>query len=204
MTRDPYRSLAGLYDPVTGPFLAPVRRQVREALAGLGARRVLDACCGTGRPTGLLRRAGIGAMGVDASPAMLAVARASLPRGAPLGRMDVRDLAFADASFDAAVICLALHENAEPDRLAMGRELLRVVRPGGHALLVDYVAPARVSAMGLLVALAERLAGKDHHRNYRDFLSTGGVADFARRLGRRPAAIRPCLGGRAAIALLPA
>lgn len=207
MSDDPYRFLARGYDPATALFLDPLRRLVRGVLLGLGARRVLDVCCGTGRQTLLLRRAGLQAFGVDASPAMLAAARKAagpLPAKSPFGRMDARRLAFADAACDASVITFALHENEEPDRLAMGQEMARVTRPGGHLLVLDYAARARPSAMGALVALAERLAGAAHSRNYRDFLARKGVEGFARRLGRPVLAAHPCLAGQATLLVLAA
>jgi ubiquinone/menaquinone biosynthesis C-methylase UbiE len=196
--------MAGLYDPVTAFALDPIRRLTRDVLLGLGARRVLDVCCGTGRQTLVLRRSGLEALGVDASPAMLAVARKAVPSsgGAPFSRMDARRLAFADATFDATVITFALHENEEPNRLAIGREMARVVRPGGHLLVADYTLPSGPSAMGWLVTLAERLAGTEHYRNYRDFMLKTGVAGVARRLEREILAAYPCLGARAALLVL--
>lgn len=205
MPDDPYRSLARLYDPATALFLAPLRRLVRDVLARLGARRVLDVCCGTGGQTLLLRRAGFEAFGVDLSPAMLAVARkAAGPFASLFARMDARALAVADGTFDAATVTLALHENTEPDRLAIGREMVRATRPGGLVLVLDYAAPDGRLAMGGLVALAERLAGAAHHRNYRDFTARKGVAGFARRLGRPVLETHPCLAGRAALLVLAA
>ncbi|MFU2210778.1 class I SAM-dependent methyltransferase [Solidesulfovibrio sp. C21] len=197
---DSYRLVALGYDPATALFLDPIRRLVRDTATRLGARRVLDACCGTGRQTLALRRAGLRALGVDASPAMLAVARKAAGKNAPFARMDARRLAFADATFDAACIILALHENAEPDRLAMVREMARVTRPGGSLLLVDYTAATTGGMAGLLVPLAERLAGAEHYRNYRDFMLRKGVAGLCRRLGLAPAGpLVPCLLGRAAL-----
>lgn len=188
------------YDPATALFLDPIRRLVRDALRRLGAGRVLDVCCGTGRQTLMLRRAGLHALGVDASPAMLAVAHKTVGDRSPFARMDARRLAFADATFDAACITLALHENAEPDRLAMAREMERVTRPGGHLLMVDYTAATTGGMAGLLVPLAERLAGAEHYRNYRDFMLRKGVAGLCRRLGLEPAEPAvPCLLGRASL-----
>uniref|UniRef100_I2Q7B4 Methylase involved in ubiquinone/menaquinone biosynthesis n=1 Tax=Desulfovibrio sp. U5L TaxID=596152 RepID=I2Q7B4_9BACT len=205
MPDDPYRAVAGLYDPATALFLSPPRRLVRDVLARLGARRVLDVCCGTGRQTLLLRRAGFEAFGVDLSLAMLAVARqAAGPAVSPFARMDARALAVADGAFDATAITLALHENEEPDRLAMGRAMVRATRPGGHVLVLDYAAPAGISVMGGLVVLAERLAGAAHYRNYRDFMARKGVSGFARRLGLPVLAAHPCLAGRAALLVLAA
>ena len=202
MSDDAYRAVARLYDPATALFLDPLRRLVCGALLRSGARRVLDVCCGTGRQVLLLRRAGLAAVGVDASPAMLQTARKTAGTALPFARMDARRMAFPDAAFDAAVIALALHENEESDRLAMVREMARVVRPDGLLLVVDYLAPARPSIMGGLVVVAERLAGAAHFRNYRDFQLRKGVVGLARRLGAAPgiaAAARRCLGGRAAL-----
>lgn len=201
---DAYGVVARVYDPATALFLDPIRRLVRDTLTGLGARSVLDVCCGTGRQTVLLRRAGFHAIGIDASPAMLAVARKTAGKekdgGAPFARMDARKMAFAGGTFDAACITLALHENAEADRLAMVREMVRVTRPGGHVLLVDYAAPPPGGNMGLLVPLAERLAGAAHYRNYKDFQFRKGVAGLCQRQGlvaAHPAV--PCLSGRAVL-----
>ena len=201
--RDPYGVVARVYDPATALFLDPIRGLVRDTLARLGAGNVLDVCCGTGRQTLLLRRAGLRALGVDASPAMLGKARGAARAAGiapPFARMDARQMGFADAAFDASCITLALHENAEPDRLAMVREMARVTRPGGHVLLVDYQAPQEGDALGPFVALVERLAGAEHSRNYRDFLLRKGVLGLCRRLGLEPAfPATACLLGRAAL-----
>ena len=200
MSADAYRGLALVYDPATSLALDPLRRLVGDVLGRLGAGRILDVCCGTGRLVAGLRRQGLAAVGIDGSPAMLRVARRTVRDAqTPFARMDARRLGFADATFDAAVVMLALHENEEADRLALGREMVRVVRPGGHLLVLDYAAPAASGAMGRLVPLVERLAGPRHYRNYRDFLLRKGAADFVRRLGRSVLAAYPCLGGQASL-----
>ncbi|WP_300159634.1 class I SAM-dependent methyltransferase [Solidesulfovibrio sp.] len=204
MRADPYAAVAGLYDPVTAAFLDPVRRLVAETLAGLGARRVCDVCCGTGRLVRRLRLAGFDSVGLDASPAMLAKARALCPGENVFARADARRLAVADGACDAAVATFALHENPPWDRAAMLGELFRVTRPGGHVLVVDYLSDLPASPMGLLVALAERLAGREHHRNFRDFLARKGVVGLFRSAGRPVARLVPCLGGRAALVVAPA
>jgi SAM-dependent methyltransferase len=76
--------------------------------------------------------------GVDASPAMLAVARArladaGLSDAAALLRADLTALPLADAAFDAAVAVTALCFVAKP--LAALREAARTLRPGGRLVL---------------------------------------------------------------------
>jgi SAM-dependent methyltransferase len=78
--RDTYDDLAAGYDDITG---AAIREHyewpaVRELLPALDGRRVLDAACGDGFYTERLVAAGADAVGVDASPEMVARARRGL------------------------------------------------------------------------------------------------------------------------------
>ncbi len=96
--------------------------------------RVLDAACGTGRHSAWLAERGLEVIGIDASPAMLARARAKVPSGwFELG--DLATLPLADASVDAALCALALVHL--PDLRPVMAELARVVRPGGRIVVSD-------------------------------------------------------------------
>ncbi|OXM62556.1 MULTISPECIES: class I SAM-dependent methyltransferase [Amycolatopsis] len=109
-------------------------RPAMLALAGdVAGRRILDAGCGAGPLTAELRDRGAVVTGVDASAAMLALARRRLGDEVPLHEADLRDpLPFADESFDDVVASLVLHylEDWGPT-LA---ELRRVLRPGGRLI----------------------------------------------------------------------
>jgi ubiquinone/menaquinone biosynthesis C-methylase UbiE len=115
--------------------LFPVEEPVvRALLATWPAGRVLDAACGTGRHSEWLAAHGHEVVGVDASPDMLAKARAKLPQA----RFEVGDLAalpLPDASVDAALCALALVHL--PDLRPALAELARVVRPGGRVVVSD-------------------------------------------------------------------
>ncbi|MEP7045008.1 MAG: class I SAM-dependent methyltransferase [Dokdonella sp.] len=53
---------------------------------------------------------------------------------------DMRTLAYAEASFDAVVSSLAIHNLASAaDRAQAVREIARVLKPGGHVALLDFV-----------------------------------------------------------------
>jgi SAM-dependent methyltransferase len=103
--------------------------------AELRGGRVLDAGCGTGRLAAALAEPGIARVwGVDASPEMLAVARAKTPRaGFKEGRLEA--LPFKDAWFDAAVAWLVVHLVNRPAAFA---EMGRVLRPGGRLAVVSF------------------------------------------------------------------
>lgn len=117
------------------PILDPTAAKLVDTVGPAAGARVLDVACGTGV---VARHAAtrVGpdgeVVGVDISPAMLAVAREVAPATGPPIRWkeaNADDLPFADASFDA-VLCQA-GVQFFPDRRAALAELFRVVRPGG-------------------------------------------------------------------------
>jgi ubiquinone/menaquinone biosynthesis C-methylase UbiE len=96
--------------------------------------RVLDAACGTGRHAAKLAAAGHETVGIDATPAMLDVARARVP-GADFRLGDLTALPVEDGTFDFAICALALAHL--PDPSAAIAEIARAVRPGGRIVLTD-------------------------------------------------------------------
>jgi len=110
-----------------------VVRPILERVAEPGVQ-ALDAACGTGRHAAYLHDRGCTVTGVDQSLEMLAVARNKLPE-VHFEQGDIEQLAFADGSFDLAVIALALCHLADPT--AAVAELARVLRPGGTLVIAD-------------------------------------------------------------------
>lgn len=117
----------------------------RLAAAATGVRErgsALDVACGSGRLTlQLLRRTGAGgrAVGLDFSARMLQVASRTA-RGPVYVRGDALALPFPDATFDAVTIAFGLRNLADPARGL--REMRRVLRPGGRAVVLEFVRPA--------------------------------------------------------------
>jgi ArsR family transcriptional regulator len=112
-------------------------------LEAVGARpfdSLLDLGTGTGRLLELFAPLYARAVGVDASTAMLAVARANLDRAgianAQVRLGDIQHLPFARNSFDVVTIHQVLHYLDEPERAVA--EAARVLRPGGRLLVVDF------------------------------------------------------------------
>jgi ubiquinone/menaquinone biosynthesis C-methylase UbiE len=121
--------------------------EARDAYLGLlgiaDGQRVLDVGCGSGAVTrAIARRVGDRglALGLDQSPALLAVAR-ELAREAGLGdRIEFREgsvlrLPFPDRSFDA-VLCATVLSHVPGGEAAIP-ELVRVLRPGGRLGVFD-------------------------------------------------------------------
>ncbi|MFB8238260.1 methyltransferase domain-containing protein [Kitasatospora purpeofusca] len=97
---------------------------------------VADLGCGPGHITGWLGERGATAVGVDLSPAMVAVARREHP-GAEFRVGDLLALPAADEEFAAAVALYSVI-HLEPDELRPAfEEIRRVLRPSG-VLLVSF------------------------------------------------------------------
>ena len=116
----------------------PTRLRLLALVPG-DAGRVLDVGTGTGRVLELLASRASQGVGVDASKAMLALARSRLAR-AGLAHCSVRladmyRLPLADASFDLAVTQMVLHYAEDPPGVLT--EVARVLRPGGRLIVVD-------------------------------------------------------------------
>ena len=135
---------------------------VENALLGLipggTAGRLLDIGTGTGRVLELLAPRVRQALGIDASKAMLALARSRLsgPEFAhcAVRLADMYRLPLADRSFDTVVLQMVLHHAEDPTGSV--REAVRVLTPGGQLLVIDLAEHDRAD---LTAKLAHRWAG---------------------------------------------
>jgi ubiquinone/menaquinone biosynthesis C-methylase UbiE len=119
------------------------------ALAELGEpinTRLLQVACVYGDFSQRIA-AGLGKLGtldvIDVAPIQLANLRTKLASDSriKLHRQDSSALQFADASFDSVLIFFLLHEQPEAVRRATLAEAMRVTRPGGRIIIVDYHNP---------------------------------------------------------------
>lgn len=109
--------------------------------------RILDACCGTGEYTLLLRRAFPGAAitALDFSQPMLQRARAKAARRQAAGiqfvRGDLNRLPFGDSAFNLATVAFGLRNSVDYRRSLL--ELRRVLKPGGLLFILEFATPGR-------------------------------------------------------------
>lgn len=115
-------------------------------LAGNEGQRLLQVACVYGDLT--QRVAGqLGSRDlldiIDVAPIQLANLRKKLlPDGRiHLHQEDSRSLSFEDGSFDRTLLFFLLHEQPEDVRCATLAEALRVTRPGGKVVIIDYHGP---------------------------------------------------------------
>jgi SAM-dependent methyltransferase len=134
--------LAGLYDAFVFDGDLPLYLELARAQG----RRVLEIACGSGRVLAPLARAGFEVVGIDASPHMLALARAKLEAHptakAGLIEADMRAFRLDERDFDLAIVAVKsfAYLTARTDQLRCLQAIQAHLRPGG-LLAIDFMHP---------------------------------------------------------------
>jgi ubiquinone/menaquinone biosynthesis C-methylase UbiE len=197
-----------LYDLAFAGMFRGLQRRVSEAVGAEGLYPWLDVCCGTGsqfrgrtdvkkRGSNLLfskksrfdpllsrRVPDLVVCGLDKNCGMIRYAAARAP-GVPFVCGDAVRLPFKDGSVRAVTVSFGLHDKDPKVRSAIMEEARRVLVSGGKLIAVDFENPwnAKSRAGTPFVRAVERLAGSEHYRNGREFLSRGGLREFLRKSG---------------------
>jgi ubiquinone/menaquinone biosynthesis C-methylase UbiE len=161
-------------------FLGQRARIWDRLVAASGAQpgeRVLDIGCGSGyfsRRIAPVVGAGGTVVGIDPSQPMLDYATRHAPANCGFQAAGAQDLPFADASFDLAVSSLAFHHIPVERRADAVREIFRVLRPGGRALIAD-VRPPSIPVLKRLIsgAIGHAMAHNISHQ-LRELITDAG------------------------------
>lgn len=122
-------------------FASASDQSIPSLLAAVGAKanlKALDLCCGQGNVAEVLTDRGCQVVGIDFSPAMLALARQRVP-SATFFEADAQDLPFSDAEFDIAVSNFGICHVPDPARALS--EVRRVLRPKGRFAMTVWCGP---------------------------------------------------------------
>lgn len=146
-----FASIANRYDLINDIQSFGLHRWWKHHLVQLAPRgrdqQALDVCCGTGDLTLALADRGFVTTGIDFSHPMLAVARRRGARWQGVGHVrfmhgDALRMPFPSGSFDVVTMAYGLRNLADLD---VGlRELIRVLRPGGTLLILEFGKPGSV------------------------------------------------------------
>ena len=168
-TRRRYQRLSPLYDVMEGISERrhhPWREKIWSMVPG---HHILEIGIGTGKNMQFYP-AGISITGIDITPGMLqrAQKRAGELRLSSIVELnlgDVQQLDFPDGKFDSAVATFVFCSVSDP---VLGLcELKRVVKPGGHVLLLEHMRslnPLLGAVMDILNPLIVRMMGANINR----------------------------------------
>jgi SAM-dependent methyltransferase len=115
--------------------------------------RLLDVACGAGQIAIPAARAGLHATGLDIAPNWIEQAReraAAENLIVQFDEGDVEQMPYEDSSFDVLVSVVGAMFAPRPERVAS--ELVRVTRPGGRILMVNWTASGFVGQMFKAIA----------------------------------------------------
>jgi demethylmenaquinone methyltransferase/2-methoxy-6-polyprenyl-1,4-benzoquinol methylase len=214
---DLFGAIATRYDLVNDlQSLGLHRRWKKRVVSMAGVKKgekALDICCGTGDITFALERAGAEVVGLDFSPPMLAVAQKRAQRNQSAAQFvtgDAMNLPFGDSTFEIVTIGYGLRNLASWERGL--EEMIRVARPGGRLLALDFGKPDfwlwRRLCFGYLrgaVPLLGRIFchDSDTHgyilESLRDYPAQRGVAEKLKAMDCRDVITRNLLGGAMSI-----
>jgi len=173
------------YSTLIDPLLRDIRLYVVKFSGMKAGDRVLDVCCGTGDQAFYYAEAGMVASGIDLDPNMLKLARKDKRkqalRNVSFQIADARNLPFKDNSFDYASISLALHEKDRNVRDRVISEMKRVVRKGGALIFIDFQVPLPKNLFACFIRSIEFMAGREHHRYFKDYLEQGGLDEILKK-----------------------
>jgi len=179
MNKDPYKKISKFYDTFIEPSVAVLRKIMFKMYIPKEGMRVLEVGCGTGTNLKLYQQARCEVYGIDLSPSMVKVASNKLGEQADIKLGDASQMPYSDGYFDLVIAMLTLHEMPNSIRPPVMDEMARVMKQDGRLLLVDFhPGPIRFPKGWLYkinILFFERIAGREHFRNYRDFLAGKGL-----------------------------
>lgn len=120
------------------------RRLAIRALGPAATGDILDLCAGTMDFSAALAPGARSVTALDFCADMLEAGRAKVPASVRTVCADARQMPLPDASFDGIVAGFGIRNVPEPERAVA--EALRVLRPGGVFVVVDFFKPTSLAA----------------------------------------------------------
>lgn len=181
--KDAYRNIAWIYDRLFENMNKGLRLAGIRMFRPSKGMNILDVGCGTGTHLELYQRYGCHLYGIDVSPSMLEIARARLGDSAQLELGDATRMPYEDHKFDLIISMLSLHEMAQQTQSGILSEMKRVLKDDGRILLIDFhpgpYQPLQGWISKLIIFFSELAAGREHFKNYRQFIATKGLSTLA-------------------------
>jgi ubiquinone/menaquinone biosynthesis C-methylase UbiE len=172
-----------IYNALIDPLLSSLRRGVVEGITP--DDRVVDIACGPGTLAIDIARKAHSVTAVDIENDLINYAsRRAARKGISnicFRALDASDLSFfADNEFNVAVTSMAVHQFEPALAIKILAEMKRIA---SRVIVADYNCPMPAGIYRKVAYGIERFAGGDHYRNFRNYMSVGGIEYFAEEAG---------------------
>jgi len=148
---------------------------------------VIDVGCGTGRLAFTLADKCDKILGIDLSRRNIQRANLTLSKNSnskiAFRHSDLKNIiSEGPGKFDYAVATYVIHEIAEAERVGFLEDISRLA---DKIIIGDYLVPRTKILWTLVSELVELAAGKDHYRNFKAFVESGGLTPLIEKLNLR-------------------
>jgi SAM-dependent methyltransferase len=171
------------YDIIIAPNQDKLFSQIKDLVGSQSS--VLDIGCGTGRLEFFLSDKCKSLVGIDLSERNIARAKQMLLNH-PSGKISFQHsnideiINSGNKNFDFAILTYVIHEVNEEERLDL---LKKAVHVADRVIIGDYLVPRPDGFAGFLSEVIEIIAGKEHYRNFKSYMSNGGIKYLAKQAG---------------------
>lgn len=168
-----------IYTLFIDPLLSGLREAVYEKVHD--SESVIDIACGTGKLAMYISGKAGQVTGIDLDEKLIKFAD-SRAKMKGLNNMtfrvqDATDLsAYSVGEFDIAVTSMAVHQFKEDLAINILREIKRISR---KVIIADYNCPMPSGFIKSFAYGIESIIKGDHHRNFMNYMSRGGISWFA-------------------------
>lgn len=167
------------YDKLIAPNQDRIFAEIKKIIKPNA--RIVDVGCGTGRLSFKLVDKTESITGIDLSRKNIDSANKKLAK-IPNDKLSFRhttidELIDNNYHFDYAVMTYVIHEVNAEDRVELLGKMSRIA---DMIIIGDYLVPAKKGFWNILNEVVEFLAGNEHYRNYKHFISNCGLEGLAK------------------------
>jgi SAM-dependent methyltransferase len=173
------------YDTIIAPNQDKLFGQIRDMIGP--DSDIVDIGCGTGRFEFAISGKCRSVLGIDLSGKNINRAKMTLLKS-PNDKIsfhhgDLTEIINESGNhFDFAILTYVIHEVNKEERVDLLRQVAGIAE---RIIIGDYVVPKPKGFPGFLSELIEFVAGREHYRNYKTYMSDGGLSYLADKAGLR-------------------
>lgn len=171
------------YDTIIAPNQDKLFSQIKDLVTHQST--IIDIGCGTGRLEFFLAGKCKSLLGIDLSKKNIDRAKQTLLKN-PDERISFQHsnpeevIKSGISKFDYAVLTYVIHEVNEDERIDLLREISLLA---DKIIIGDYIVPRPKGFAGFISETIEFIAGAGHYRNYKSYVSDGGIISLAEKAG---------------------